>query len=61
MNDNFVNKNAMTQPASRRLRWLTKEEVTRLLNALPPHQRQLARLAPSEDEIVAQCLEARRN
>jgi len=29
----------------RRVRWLTKEEVTRLLQALPPHQRQLARFA----------------
>ena len=31
--------------AKRRVRWLTKEEVTRLLHALPPHQRQLARFA----------------
>jgi len=31
--------------AKRRVRWLTKEEVTRLLQALPPHQRQLARFA----------------
>ena len=31
--------------AKRRVRWLTKEEVIRLLNALPPHQRQLARFA----------------
>ena len=29
----------------RRVRWLTKEEVIRLLSALPPHQRQLARFA----------------
>jgi integrase len=28
--------------AKRRVRWLNKEEVSRLLNALPPHQRQLA-------------------
>ena len=47
MKVNFVNKRAMTHPASRRVRWLTKEEVTRLLNALPPHQRQLARFAPA--------------
>ena len=31
--------------AKRRVRWLTKEEVIRLLTALPPHQRQLARFA----------------
>jgi integrase len=31
--------------AKRRVRWLTKEEVTRLLQALPPHQRQTARFA----------------
>ena len=31
--------------AKRRVRWLTKEEVIRLLSALPPHQRQLARFA----------------
>jgi len=31
--------------AKRRVRWLSKEEVTRLLNALPPHQKQLARFA----------------
>lgn len=31
--------------AKRRVRWLTKEEVTRLLHALPPHQRQLVRFA----------------
>ena len=31
--------------AKRRVRWLTKEEVIRLLQALPPHQRQLARFA----------------
>ena len=31
--------------AKRRVRWLNKEEVSRLLNALPPHQRQLARFA----------------
>jgi integrase len=29
----------------RRVRWLTKEEATRLLAALAPHQRQLARFA----------------
>ena len=28
-----------------RVRWLTKEEVVRLLHALPPHQRQLVRFA----------------
>ncbi len=31
--------------ARRRVRWLTKEEVIRLLNALPPHQKSLARFA----------------
>jgi len=31
--------------AKRRVRWLTKEEVSRLLQALPPHQRQPARFA----------------
>src|SRR5207302_10757151 len=31
--------------AQRRVRWLTKEEVTRLLHALPPHKRQLTRFA----------------
>jgi len=31
--------------AKRRVPWLNKEEVSRLLNALPPHQRQLARFA----------------
>jgi integrase len=31
--------------AKRRVRWLTKEEAKRLLHALPPHQRQLARFA----------------
>jgi integrase len=31
--------------AKRRVRWLSKEEVSRLLNALPPHQRQPARFA----------------
>lgn len=31
--------------AKRRVRWLTKEEATRLLAALAPHQRQLARFA----------------
>jgi integrase len=31
--------------AKRRVRWLNKEEVSRLLNALPRHQRQLARFA----------------
>ena len=29
----------------RRVRWLTREEVTRLLDALPTHQRQLTRFA----------------
>src|SRR4029079_3119805 len=29
----------------RRIRWLTKEEATRLLQALAPHQRQLVRFA----------------
>ncbi|HEX6005406.1 MAG TPA: hypothetical protein VFZ14_15590 [Burkholderiales bacterium] len=31
--------------AKRRVRWLNKEEASRLSNALPPHQRQLARFA----------------
>jgi integrase len=31
--------------AKRRVRWLTKEEAVRLLQALPPHQRQPARFA----------------
>ena len=31
--------------ANRRMRWLNKEEVSRLLNALPTHQRQPARFA----------------
>ena len=31
--------------AKRRVRWLTKEEATRLLQALAPHQRQLMRFA----------------
>ena len=31
--------------AKRRVRWLNTEEVIRLLNALPPHQRQPARFA----------------
>jgi integrase len=31
--------------AKRRVRWLTKEEATRLLAALAPHQRQLTRFA----------------
>src|SRR4029434_10612525 len=31
--------------ARRRVRWPTKEEVIRLLNALPPHQKSLARFA----------------
>jgi len=47
MKYDFVNKHAITQLASRRVRWLTKEEVTWLLKALPPHQRQLARFAPA--------------
>ena len=33
--------------AKRRVRWLSKEEVSRLLTALPPHQRQPARFALS--------------
>ena len=31
--------------AKRRVRWLSKEEATRLLDALPTHQRQLTRFA----------------
>jgi integrase len=31
--------------AKRRVRWLNKEEATRLLNALPTHQKQLVRFA----------------
>src|SRR5438034_6790673 len=31
--------------AKRRVRWLNKDEVSRLLNALPSHQRQPARFA----------------
>ena len=31
--------------AKRRVRWLNKEEATRLLDALPTHQRQLTRFA----------------
>ncbi len=31
--------------AKRRVRWLDKEEVTRLLDALPTHQKQLTRFA----------------
>ena len=31
--------------AKRRVRWLTKEEATRLLDALPTHQKQLTRFA----------------
>jgi hypothetical protein len=40
--------------AKRRVRWLTKEEVIRLMNALPPHQRQLARFALHELEMDVQ-------
>jgi integrase len=32
-------------PEARRVRWLNKQEATRLLDALPPHQKQLARFA----------------
>ena len=41
--------------AKRRVRWLTKEEVVRLLNALPPHQRQLARFALATGLRQATC------
>ena len=35
--------------AKRRVRWLNKEEATRLLDALPTHQKQLTRLHLQRD------------
>lgn len=36
---------SLYREAKRRVRWLTREEATRLLSALAPHQRQLTRFA----------------
>ncbi|HWZ71140.1 MAG TPA: site-specific integrase [Casimicrobiaceae bacterium] len=47
--------------AKRRVRWLTKEEVTRLLHALPPHQRQLPRFALATGLRQANVLGMRRS
>jgi hypothetical protein len=50
--------NRESTAAKRRVRWLTKEEVARLLHALPSHHRQLARFARATEELGAWKTEA---